>query len=85
MSSVTVNGTGDFTVNFATAMPDANYAATGFARIDTGGGGDFPLVGAYRANTYLAGSLRVATIFRSSATNTATLQSPDITGVVIFR
>ena len=28
MSSVTDNGTGDYTVNFTTAMPDANYAVT---------------------------------------------------------
>jgi hypothetical protein len=27
VSSVTKNGTGDYTVNFTTAMPDANYAA----------------------------------------------------------
>jgi hypothetical protein len=26
VSSVTDNGTGDYTVNFATAMPDANYS-----------------------------------------------------------
>ena len=29
VSSVTRNGTGDYTVNFATAMPDANYAVSG--------------------------------------------------------
>jgi hypothetical protein len=29
VSSITDNGTGDYTVNFATAMPDANYAAAG--------------------------------------------------------
>jgi hypothetical protein len=28
VSSVTQNGTGDFTINFTTAMPDANYAVT---------------------------------------------------------
>jgi hypothetical protein len=28
VSSVTKNGTGDYTVNFTTAMPDANYAIT---------------------------------------------------------
>ena len=27
VSSVTKNGTGDYTINFATALPDANYAA----------------------------------------------------------
>ena len=29
VSSITDNGTGDYTVNFTTAMPDANYAVTG--------------------------------------------------------
>ena len=29
VSSITDNGTGDYTVNFTTAMPDANYAAVG--------------------------------------------------------
>jgi hypothetical protein len=29
VTSITDNGTGDYTVNFTTAMPDANYAATG--------------------------------------------------------
>jgi hypothetical protein len=28
VSSITDNGTGDYTVNFTTAMPDANYAAS---------------------------------------------------------
>ena len=31
VSSITDNGTGDYTVNFTTAMPDANYATTGTA------------------------------------------------------
>ena len=29
VSSITDNGTGDYTVNFATAMPDANYVVVG--------------------------------------------------------
>ncbi len=29
VSSITDNGTGDYTVNFTTAMPDANYSAMG--------------------------------------------------------
>ena len=29
VSSITDNGTGDYTVNFTTAMPDANYCFTG--------------------------------------------------------
>ena len=31
VSSITDNGAGDYTVNFTTAMPDANYAVSGFA------------------------------------------------------
>ena len=38
VSSITDNGTGDYTVNFATAMPDADYAAAGVAgNLTTGG------------------------------------------------
>ena len=32
VSSITDNGTGDYTVNFTTAMPNANYAANPFFR-----------------------------------------------------
>lgn len=38
VSSITDNGTGDYTVNFTTAMPDANYA-TFFSTTQTGGAG----------------------------------------------
>jgi hypothetical protein len=31
VSSITDNGTGDYTVNFTTAMPDANYSISGTA------------------------------------------------------
>jgi hypothetical protein len=37
VSSITVNGTGDYTVNFTTAMPDANYVVAGSARYDNSG------------------------------------------------
>jgi hypothetical protein len=34
VSSITDNGVGDYTVNFATAMADVNYAVTGMANWD---------------------------------------------------
>jgi hypothetical protein len=34
VSSVTRNGTGDYTVNFTTAMPDANYSTVGTCNLD---------------------------------------------------
>ena len=39
VSSITDNGTGDYTVNFTTAMSDANYSANGTAKIVGGTGG----------------------------------------------
>jgi hypothetical protein len=39
VSSITDNGTGNYTVNFTTAMPDANYAITGMSRNSAGGDG----------------------------------------------
>jgi hypothetical protein len=33
VSSITDNGTGDYTLNFTTAMPDANYAVTGTSSV----------------------------------------------------
>ena len=38
MSSITDNGTGDYTVNFTTAMPDANYAAMARGSITSAAG-----------------------------------------------
>lgn len=36
VSSITDNGTGDYTVNFTTAMPDANYSTvTGVIQVNT--------------------------------------------------
>lgn len=37
VSSITDNGTGDYTLNFTTAMPDANYAAS-FSGADVSAG-----------------------------------------------
>ena len=55
VSSITDNGTGDYTVNFTTAMPDANYmAATGPVAIGSG-------AGALELNDYNATSISVIT------------------------
>ena len=46
VSSITDNGTGDYTINFATAMPDANYSIMGMSgrgstNFDEGAGQDW--------------------------------------------
>jgi hypothetical protein len=55
VSSITDNGTGDYTVNFTTAMPDANYAGMGAVSDD----GNY--LSGRSAASRLAGSFRVAT------------------------
>jgi hypothetical protein len=40
VSSITDNGTGDYTVNFTTALADANYAVAGMSSADITGYGD---------------------------------------------
>ena len=38
VSSITDNNVGDYTVNFTTAMPDANFSVSGWARVSGSGG-----------------------------------------------
>jgi len=45
VSSVTDNGIGKYTVNFTTAMPDADYSATGIAAYNGGGFNDPAVIG----------------------------------------
>ena len=43
VSSITKSGLGDYTVNFATPMADANYSFFGCGRNDTDGAGGYPV------------------------------------------
>lgn len=72
VSSITDNGTGDYTVNFTTAMPDANYAAvccTGTTAMGV------------QPETYSVGSFRLTT----RNTGNAGLVDNSFVNVAIFR
>ena len=74
VSSITDNGTGDYTVNFATAMPDANYA--GFiTQNNSSGRVGFPNTGIYTAS-------QVQIAVRDGSGN---LNDISIVDVAIFR
>jgi hypothetical protein len=47
VSSITDIGTGEYTVNFTTAMPDINYSAVGSCGSGTGGSDEFVLTTNY--------------------------------------
>jgi len=74
VSSITDNSTGNFTVNFTTAMVDANYATV----ITT----EDAILGGYVGTaSYLAGSVR----FRTIVANTSAPADLQINSVVVFR
>ena len=84
VSSITDNGVGDFTINFTTAMPDANYAVAGVT-----GNADVtasPAAASIRAQTgeITTTSCRVRTVnhFINSA---ATAYDMPYNSVIIFR
>jgi hypothetical protein len=65
VSSITDNGTGDYTVNFTTAMPNTNYA--GQVGIGTLGASD-GVGGGYSGATRTTSSFRIATLNASQST-----------------
>ena len=81
VSSITDNGTGNYTVNLTTAMPDTNYAAIGTARFDvTGGGADYgAFLACYNLNT------TNVSIFTSDNASANTAEDEGLICVSIFR
>lgn len=45
VSSITDNGTGDYTLNFTNAMTDANYSISGYCLASSGGGSAYIVLG----------------------------------------
>jgi hypothetical protein len=64
VSSITDNGTGDYTVNFTTAMPDVNYSAVATGYSDRTGTGTYGIyVG---INTLATGSFQIDSLAGAS-------------------
>jgi hypothetical protein len=80
ISSVTDNTTGDYTLNFSNAMPDANYAAIASANSAAGGVVGIALIPDYPNATQTTSSLRL----RSVTTATASFDAVNFY-VAIFR
>ena len=78
VSSITDNGTGDYTVNFTTAMPDVNYSFALSGKYDETSGNNTAVIAARVAGSIATGSLRVVSFSCSTAAqidfNTVTVQ-----------
>jgi len=84
VSSITDNGTGDYTVNFATAIVDGNYAVQGIVGNTTGlvfGGNNLAAMTAF---SYLTTSVRARTPF-SDANGVMTANDYNLNCLSIFR
>jgi hypothetical protein len=79
VSSITDNGTGDYTVNFTTAMPDANYSwALGFADTTP----DHSLFGGYTLTSPTTSALRVGKFLNDIITAN---RDPQYVCISVFR
>lgn len=76
VSSITDNGVGDYTVNFATAMPDANFCAVASCRDNVG-----VSAGSAMTNSYSTGAVSIAT--RNPVTGAGF--DPTFVNVAVFR
>jgi hypothetical protein len=80
MDAVTDNATGDYTLNFTNAMPDANYAAIGSACSAAGGQVGIAFMPDYPSATQTTTSLRIESVL----TNTNNFDAVNFY-VAIFR
>lgn len=77
VSSITDNGTGDYTVNFTNAMADANYAWAGSSQWVTGA-----TVRSIFTNTSTSPS---TTALRVQNSNYVSAEDPSYASVIVFR
>jgi hypothetical protein len=80
VSSITDNGTGDYTVNFTTALADANYSVVGTSNINTTGSSNRVISAPYNS-TPTTGQIRI----RTTRADTAASEDHEYVNVAIFR
>lgn len=83
VSSITDNGTGDYTVNFTTAMPDANYSVACCVRVD-GGSGRYDTTVIKGGTAPTTSAIRVSTGISTYGVDNYSIDEL-IVSVVIFR
>jgi len=67
VSSVTENASGDYTINFTTAMADANYAVTTLGHTKLSANGDQRVLGFDEGNTYTTSAVQITNRYYTGA------------------
>ena len=81
VTSITDNGTGDYTVNFTNALEDANYAVVGAAQFGTSGGSQSFVAVKAAAAPYATTSINIVGV----RSDTAVLTDFVAMNIAIFR
>lgn len=79
VSSITDNGTGDYTVNFTNAMPDANYAVSGSV-LGSNGNWAYTIMTGYTTSV-ASGSVR----FRTGYSNSESYFDVPVISIMVVR
>ncbi len=80
VTSITDNGTGNYTVNFTTSMPDVNFSIAGYTVNPASRALVFGDV-----NTYATGSIRVSTGYITGFNGEATSIDATYVNIAVFR
>ena len=80
VSSITENATGDYTINFSSAMSDANYAVTTLGHTKLSANGDQRVLGFDEGNTYTASAVQITNRYYTGASFSACTHA----SVVVF-
>jgi hypothetical protein len=84
VSSITDNGTGIFTVNFSTAMPNTNYAVTSWVRSDSTSEAAFGYLTAYSNGNKSTSSMQFLQGVQSAGVTYTAAESTEV-GIAFFR
>lgn len=67
VSSITDNGTGNYTINFAAAMPNANYAVACSGSLNSSNSGDYSFNVQKTFGTNSTSSVRIAAVWANGS------------------
>lgn len=67
VTSITENATGDYTINFTTAMSDANYAVTTLGHTKLSANGDQRVLGFDEGSTYTTTAVQITNRYYTGA------------------
>lgn len=85
VSSITDNGVGDYTVNFATALVDANYCLTGSSKETVSTNTRISVLGEESTFARTTSAIRIQTGWAGASSQTGAVQDCSQVSVAIFR